>query len=71
MKEKMLGYVRLTLVKSGCDVFVRANRICSFYRKEDSDYTSVYISGNTDFFMVKELPEEIMHELTEVHPDLR
>jgi hypothetical protein len=65
-----IGYLSLTLYKSGAPVFIKSRKVCSFYKREET-YTSIYTSDSNDHFMVKETPEEIVQQIRDMHPDLR
>ncbi len=66
-----IGFITLTLHHSRANAHLRCREISSFYKKSDVAYTSVYISGKNEFFMVAETPEEIAQQMREVFPDLR
>lgn len=66
-----IGFLQLTLYHSGTIAFLRCREVCSFYRKPENDYTTVYVDGNNDFFMVRETTAEIIAQIEDINPDLR
>jgi|LakMenE01Jun11ns_1017448.scaffolds.fasta_scaffold7572337_2 galactose-1-phosphate uridylyltransferase len=66
-----IGFITLTLHHSQAPAHIRCKNIASFYRKDDLKYTSVYMMGNHDYFMVSETPEEVAQQIREIYPDLR
>lgn len=71
MRTNSIGFLQLTLFHSGTTAYVKCKAVASFYRKPENDYTAVYAEGTSDYYMVRETPEEIVMQIEDISPDLR
>lgn len=64
-----LGYLLLTTV-SGEETLVKANKIFSILPREEGEGSHISIGVKTGVVVV-ETPEEVMAQISELHPSLR